>query len=327
MFAPNPTVVRADEPRIRTLAPGTRRSVTTYGAIPAGPVGRGPPRHALPAAVPSASRPMGDLGVPMSCALLQRPDHRVCTHVGSRPWPAIHAERQIRVAAISRLLSELRRKSVDMHLVVLVFRPWSHRAFNHLTHSVDRLAFPDADAEVVIVRLRMDWQCNVGREPSFECLGLGGLKAFGVMNSVDNCYKHGCTVRSSGQLRGCATPLLTHPTMARSGASEHHHVAAPDGPPGSASSTVTGTPDPTKIDGSGMLPAHLAAGWVECVSGSRDRDIPLHHPLEERRLQTDPPENPRARNVRGLGSTIGPTGAGLGDRISAIFGRSRPRMT
>lgn len=39
------------------------------------------------------------------------------------PQPANHAERQIWVAAISRLLSELRRKSVHVHLVVLVVRP------------------------------------------------------------------------------------------------------------------------------------------------------------------------------------------------------------
>lgn len=114
------------------------------------------------------------------------------------PRPAIHAERLIGVAAISRLLSELRRKSVHVHLVVLVVRPWSDRAFNHLTHSVDRFAFPDADAEAVIVGSRMDWQRHVGRKPSFECLGLGGLKAFGVVNSVDDCHKHGSTVRSSG---------------------------------------------------------------------------------------------------------------------------------
>src|ERR1019366_133671 len=83
------------------------------------------------------------------------------------PQPAIHAERQIWVAAISRLLSELRRKSVHVHLVVLVVRPWTDRAFNHLTHSVDRFAFPDANAESVIVGSRMDWQRNVGRKPSF----------------------------------------------------------------------------------------------------------------------------------------------------------------
>ena len=35
------------------------------------------------------------------------------------------------------LPSELRGKSVHVHLVVLVLRPWSDRAFNHLTHSVD----------------------------------------------------------------------------------------------------------------------------------------------------------------------------------------------
>ena len=96
-----------------------------------------------------------------------------------------------------RLLSELRRKSVHVHLVVLVVRPWSNRAFNYLTHSVDRFTFPDADAEVVIVGSRMDWQRNVRRKPSFECLGLGGLKAFGIVNSVDDCHEHGITVHSS----------------------------------------------------------------------------------------------------------------------------------
>ena len=70
----------------------------------------------------------------------------------------------------SRLLSELRRKSVHVHLVVLVVRPWSDRAFNHLTHSVDRFAFPDADTEPVIVGSRMDWQRDVGRKPSSSAL-------------------------------------------------------------------------------------------------------------------------------------------------------------
>src|ERR1039457_7017708 len=122
-------------------------------------------------------------------------------------WPAVMGHLSMRrsptrypdlVAAISRLLTELRRKSVHVHLVVLVVRPWSDRAFNHLTHGVDRFAFPDADTESVIVGSRMDWQRNVGRKPSFECLGLGGLKAFGVLNSVDDCHKHGLTVHSSG---------------------------------------------------------------------------------------------------------------------------------
>jgi len=95
------------------------------------------------------------------------------------------------------LLFELRRKSVHVHLVVLVVRPWSDRAFNYLTHSVDRFAFPDADAEPVIIGSCMDWQCNVGGKPSFECLSLGSLKAFGVVNSVDDCDEHGFTVHTS----------------------------------------------------------------------------------------------------------------------------------
>ncbi len=126
-------------------------------------------------------------------------DRRIATRLGA--WQhclARHADRQIRVVAISRLLSELRRKSVHVHLVILVVRPWSDRAFNHLTHGFDRFAFPDADAESVIVGGRMDWQRNVGRKPSFECLGLRGLEAFGVVNSVDDCHKHGVTVPSSG---------------------------------------------------------------------------------------------------------------------------------
>jgi hypothetical protein len=36
----------------------------------------------------------------------------------------------------------------------------------------------------------------VGRKPTFERLGLGFLKAFRVVNSVDDCHKHGVTVRS-----------------------------------------------------------------------------------------------------------------------------------
>jgi hypothetical protein len=63
---------------------------------------------------------------------------------------------------------------------------------------VDRFAFPDADAEFVIIGSRTDWQRNVGREPTFESFGLGALKAFMVMNSPDDCYKHGITVRSYG---------------------------------------------------------------------------------------------------------------------------------
>jgi hypothetical protein len=93
------------------------------------------------------------------------------------PHPASHAERRSGSPTFSRLLAELRRKSVHVHLVVLVVRPWSDGAFNHLTHGVDRFAFSDADAQFVIVSSCMDWQCNVRRKPSFECLGLGGLKA------------------------------------------------------------------------------------------------------------------------------------------------------
>src|SRR2546421_3536744 len=135
---------------------------------------------------------------------------------------------QIWVAALSRLLSELRRKSVHVHLVVLVVRPWSDRPFNHLAHSVDRFAFPDADAESVIVGSRMDWQRNVGRKPSFECLGLGGLKALGVVNSVDDCHKHEFPSIHRGDCAESRPLLVALPTMARSGASEPHHVAATD---------------------------------------------------------------------------------------------------
>jgi hypothetical protein len=117
-----------------------------------------------------------------------------------------------------------------VHLVILVVRPWPDRAFNHLTNGFDRFAFPDADAKCVIVGSRMDWQRNVGRKPSFERLGLGGLKAFGVVNSVDDCNEHGFTVPSLRFLRESAAPCLAHPIMARSGASEHHHFAATGSP-------------------------------------------------------------------------------------------------
>src|ERR1019366_8067251 len=94
-------------------------------------------------------------------------DRRLGTHLGTRPPAGDPRRTADLVAAISRLLSELRRKSVHVHLVVLVVRPWSDRAFNHLTPGVDRFAFPDANAESVIVGSRMDWQRNVGRKPSF----------------------------------------------------------------------------------------------------------------------------------------------------------------
>jgi hypothetical protein len=54
------------------------------------------------------------------------------------------------VAAISGLFSELRCKSVHMHLVIQV-RPRSHRAFNNFADRVDRFAFPDVGAKSVIV--------------------------------------------------------------------------------------------------------------------------------------------------------------------------------
>ena len=112
---------------------------------------------------------------------------------------------------LSRLLSELWRKSVYVHLVILVVGPWPHRTFNHLTHGVDRLAFPDADAEAVIVGSSMDWQRNMGWKPSLECLGLSGLKAIGVMDSVDDCDKHGLTVPSSGDCGGNVGPIVNTP--------------------------------------------------------------------------------------------------------------------
>src|SRR4051812_46808607 len=79
----------------------------------------------------------------LSCKLVPVPVNSVLRHVG--------------VVADQPLLCELRRKSVHLHLVVLVVRPWPDCAFNHLTHGVERFAFPDADAQFVIVGSRMDW--------------------------------------------------------------------------------------------------------------------------------------------------------------------------
>ena len=61
----------------------------------------------------------------------------------------------LRSRAISRrqlLARELWREPINVHLEVLVVRPWTDRAFDHLTNGVDRFAFPDADAEFMIVR-------------------------------------------------------------------------------------------------------------------------------------------------------------------------------
>jgi hypothetical protein len=68
------------------------------------------------------------------------------------------------------LPSELRRKSVYVHLVILVVRPWPNRSFNDLTYGVDGFAFPDANAEAVIVGSRMDWQGNVEGSPASSAL-------------------------------------------------------------------------------------------------------------------------------------------------------------
>ena len=180
----------------------------------------------------------------------QRPDHRLRTQLGTRP-PSLRSKPNCRSGSplSAELLSELRGKSVHVHLVVLVVRPWSDRAFNHLTHSVDRLAFSDADAETVIGGRCMDRQRNVGRKPSFERLGLGGLKALGVVNSVDDCHKHGSTVHSSGSLRGNAAPLLAHPIMPRSGASAHPPRRGDNLP--AQERPRHGHPRPDQIEGSG----------------------------------------------------------------------------
>jgi len=105
------------------------------------------------------------------------------------PNAGVHGESDLE-RAISRSRSELRRETVHLHLVVLVVRPRSDGDFNHLAHRVDRFAFPDAEAESVIVRCGVDGQRDVGRKPTLECLGFGGLKALGVMNSMDDCHKH-----------------------------------------------------------------------------------------------------------------------------------------
>jgi len=89
------------------------------------------------------------------------------------------SQRQIRAAAIRRLFPELQRKSVHVHLVILVVRPWPDRAFNNLTSSFHRFAFPDADAKCMIVRSRVDWQRNVGRKPAPIALASAASKPSG----------------------------------------------------------------------------------------------------------------------------------------------------
>jgi hypothetical protein len=129
---------------------------------------------------------------------------------------------------MSRLLSELRRKSVYVHLVVLVLRPWSDSAFNHVTHRVHRFAFPDADAEAVIVGSRMDWQRNVRRKPSFHRLSLGGLEALGVVNSVDDCHKHGFYRPFVGLTARKRRPIAGTPDIGALRCVPEHHLAATD---------------------------------------------------------------------------------------------------
>ena len=96
------------------------------------------------------------------------------------------------------LLPELRGQPVDVHLVVLVVGPRPDRALDHFAHRVDRFAFPDAESECVVVGRGVDRQCDVGRKPTFERLGLGRLKPLGVMDVMDDRDKHAVPVDSSG---------------------------------------------------------------------------------------------------------------------------------
>src|SRR4051794_9839652 len=115
-------------------------------------------------------------------------------------------------ALVSGLRHELRNESVNVHLVVLVVRPRADRTFDDLAYRVDGFAFPNADPELVITGRRMDRQCNVRREPGFERLRLGRLKAGGIVNSVDDCYEHGVAVLLVGIVaRPVSRPGVTAP--------------------------------------------------------------------------------------------------------------------
>jgi hypothetical protein len=54
----------------------------------------------------------------------------------------------------------------------------------------------------------------VGRKPTFMCLGLGSLKAFGVVDSVDDCHKHGLPSFHLGANRTEALPIANAPARA-----------------------------------------------------------------------------------------------------------------
>ena len=80
---------------------------------------------------------IGAVAVTSSFERLAKSGHKAVDHRAGHSDADGRPDRQIWLAAISRLLSELRRKSVHVHFVVLVVRPRSDGAFNHVTHSVD----------------------------------------------------------------------------------------------------------------------------------------------------------------------------------------------
>ncbi len=82
---------------------------------------------------------------------------------------------QIRGAAISRLLSELRRKPVYVHLVVLVVRPWSdHDTRGRASRSTERYI---ADS------------CPACRARSRLNLGKGHRESFYPLGECDEAYR------------------------------------------------------------------------------------------------------------------------------------------
>ena len=86
---------------------------------------------------------------------------------------------------------ELRYEAVDLHLGVLVLTEGADDALDDTPHRLHRLAFPDADPNVVIGRGCVNRQGERRGKAGFERLGLCGLEPLAVVDAMDDRNEHG----------------------------------------------------------------------------------------------------------------------------------------
>jgi len=142
------TAIPTDARQTKDSEKGRPGSVTD-GRLAAMPFGRTPERHA-PRYIAHTYK---HRGAP------ERPSRFGVAPTGASGIPRRPRARSVPLpsgGADAQLLSELRRESVDVHLEVLVLGPRSDRTFNNFAYGLDGFAFPDANAELVIVGSCMD---------------------------------------------------------------------------------------------------------------------------------------------------------------------------